>query len=276
MFNIGFLPIFSSPQEEPVLREAFDGWQTGDGIFNYLSQSTAMPWASNTFATSSTLDLEYFGNRSGGKYCSPIVKLLIDDEGLLSSQARQSIANLIVAKYLVNWQKLWATMTAEYNPIHNYDMTEESDTSTADDRNISRADSSASFEDRTDEFGKGQTITHGRGETDTTYRYGMNNTEPLTKPAESLTVQESGTTGVADTGSNTSSAQSTDSSRSSVMEGKSGTEHHELRRYGNIGVTTSQKMLQSERDLWTWNYFDQIFKDLDAELGLMYQDPCRV
>ena len=276
MFNIGFLPIFPPPQEEPVLREAFDGWQTGDGIFNYLSQSTAMPWASNTFATSSTLDLEYFGNRSGGKYCSPIVKLLIDDEGLLSSQARQSIANLIVAKYLVNWQKLWATMTAEYNPIHNYDMTEESDTSTADDRNISRADTSGSFGTMTDEFGKGQTITHGRGETDTTYRYGMNNTEPLTKPAESLTVQESGTTGVADTGSNTSTSQSTDTSRSSVMEGKSGTEHHELRRSGNIGVTTSQQMLQSERDLWTWNYFDQIFKDLDAELGLMYQDPCRV
>ena len=49
-----------------------------------------------------------------------------------------------------------------------------------------------------------------------------------------------------------------------------------LTRSGNIGVTTTQQMLTSERDLWKWNFFDQIFADLDRELALMFHDPCRV
>ena len=40
-----------------------------------------------------------------------------------------------------------------------------------------------------------------------------------------------------------------------------------LRRSGNIGVTTSQQMLQAERELWQWNFFENIvFPDLDKIL----------
>ena len=45
---------------------------------------------------------------------------------------------------------------------------------------------------------------------------------------------------------------------------------------GNIGVTTTQKLLQEERELWIWNFFDQVFNDLDRELALMFHDSCRV
>lgn len=42
-----------------------------------------------------------------------------------------------------------------------------------------------------------------------------------------------------------------------------------LTRSGNIGVTTSQQMLQSERELWIWNFFrDVVFPDLDSLLVL--------
>lgn len=42
-----------------------------------------------------------------------------------------------------------------------------------------------------------------------------------------------------------------------------------LARHGNIGVTTTQQMLTSEREVWTWNFFyDIVFRDLDNLLTL--------
>ena len=43
----------------------------------------------------------------------------------------------------------------------------------------------------------------------------------------------------------------------------------ELKRSGNIGVTTTQQMLQQERELWDWNYYNTVFKDIDNLLTLM-------
>ena len=277
MFNYGTLfPILYQPESEPILREAFDGWQTGDGIFNHLSQLADLPWHENTNITDAILDLEYFGNHSGGKFCSPIVKLLLDDEDSVPSANRDAIAHIIIAKYLTNWQRLYATMLAEYNPIHNYDMVETKETETTEDKSMAGIGSSTQDGSAIDTYGGTQTTAHGRGERDTTYRYGMNNTEPLSKPSEDVSMQESGNTVITHGGQDSHGSQLTDSSSGAVTEDNSGTEAYELHRAGNIGVTTSQQMLQSERELWTWSYFDQIFKDLDNELGLMYQDPCRV
>lgn len=39
---------------------------------------------------------------------------------------------------------------------------------------------------------------------------------------------------------------------------------HQLTRHGNIGVTTSQQMIQSQRELWFWNFFEQVFADIDT------------
>ena len=47
-------------------------------------------------------------------------------------------------------------------------------------------------------------------------------------------------------------------------------------RSGNIGVTTTQAMLKSERELWMWNFFDQVYKDIDSVLALPIYDACRV
>lgn len=41
-----------------------------------------------------------------------------------------------------------------------------------------------------------------------------------------------------------------------------------LTRSGNIGVTTSQQMAQSEIDLWQWNFVESIYKDVDSVLTL--------
>ena len=41
-----------------------------------------------------------------------------------------------------------------------------------------------------------------------------------------------------------------------------------LTRKGNIGVTTTQQMMQSEIELWKWNFYRSVFKDIDSVLTL--------
>lgn len=41
-----------------------------------------------------------------------------------------------------------------------------------------------------------------------------------------------------------------------------------LTRSGNIGVTTSQQMIESTIELWRWNFFIQVFEDLDTILTI--------
>ena len=44
----------------------------------------------------------------------------------------------------------------------------------------------------------------------------------------------------------------------------SGKDERELTRTGNIGTTTSQQMLESSLELWKWNFFCDIFNDVDS------------
>lgn len=51
-------------------------------------------------------------------------------------------------------------------------------------------------------------------------------------------------------------------------ENKTITTDRILTRKGNIGVTTSQQMIESERKLWFWSYFEKVFADVDNILTL--------
>ena len=47
-----------------------------------------------------------------------------------------------------------------------------------------------------------------------------------------------------------------------------GTVKRTLSRTGNIGVTTSQQMIEAQRDLWVWDFFKVVFKDVDSVLTI--------
>ena len=64
-----------------------------------------------------------------------------------------------------------------------------------------------------------------------------------------ISESDTGTQSTADTGRDTS------------------TRNYELERSGNIGVTTSQQMIERERNLWIWNFFrNTVFPDIDRVL----------
>ena len=63
----------------------------------------------------------------------------------------------------------------------------------------------------------------------------------------------------------------TDTGTQTTLDGGSDTHtrNYTLTRSGNIGVTTSQQMIESERTLWMWNFFrDVVFRDIDRILTI--------
>lgn len=98
-------PFLGGSDPEPILRDVFDGWNTGHGIFSYLAEVTELPWKDVETVDNAVLDIAYFGNHSGSKFCAPIVKLSIDaDTGFVTEAARITIAKILISKYLQNWK----------------------------------------------------------------------------------------------------------------------------------------------------------------------------
>lgn len=57
----------------------------------------------------------------------------------------------------------------------------------------------------------------------------------------------------------------------SSSEGDFDDNHRRLSRSGNIGVTTSQQMLQSEIDLRQWEFYEMLMNDIDEVMCLAFR-----
>ena len=244
-------PFDEVASDVPLLREAFADWKIGYGIFDALEFIGAdLPWKDST--ESIILDIEYFGNRSGGKFVAPVIMNLLGDEVGLTESDRVLLARIIWTKFGEPWKHLWATNVVAYNPIHNYNMT--------DRREMVKGESEAKV--ATDN--SVDTTEHGRGNEVQENIAGLNNTNNKGKLANVSTSQETGTTEV----TGVRSAKDDTVRASNEVETTT--------RSGNIGVTTTQQMLTAEREVWMWNFFDQVYKDIDSVLSLPFYDPCRI
>ena len=217
--------------EKKRLIDVWDGWLTGGGVFSVLEdlEGASIPWAGDDLAP--FLDAEYYGNISGDKLISPLLEKMVEGD-VMTDLEKSFVAATILSLCSTNWSKEWATLAAEYNPIENYSMTEEM----TDDQTVS-------------EYGKIHTREDNLKDESKTAIYGFNSSE------------------ASDTGSGETSRTGSVTDRDSGED--THTRNYTLTRSGNIGVTTSQQMLQSERDLWKWNFFrDVVFPDLDKVLTL--------
>ena len=192
------------------LNEVFSNWNSPDadgGIFWYLDDfASSVPWADDDIAAE--LDMKYHGTYSGEKVVGPLVTAYMEDDETVTDANKSLIARSIVYTYASKWQKAWATLNLDYNPIENYNMTEtESPAETT------------------------QSSTSNSG----VYGYNSSTSVP------------------ADTASG-SIVNTTQTARS-------------LTRSGNIGVTTSQQMIEQERKIALYDYFREVvFPDLDKAL----------
>lgn len=329
----------------------------------FQNSQLQIPWRALDIA--SDLDLYYYGNHSGDKIISPIVEKLLSD-GKLTANGVNRLVSVAYNLFGQNWARLWAVETAEYNPIENYDLTEEgtvneetsygrtdtrtdnlthtktgtdtetpniTDTRTANLTHVktgTETDTPNLTETRTPNITKTaestDTETPNIAETQTpalskvTQRnvYGFNadisgtgtpaeyvneqntGTSTLTRTGENtlekaseeretgtetntktgtnereynLSERETGTDATQRTGTNTTQYNTTDHDTGTHQNAQGGQDAferaHSLTRHGNIGVTTTQQMLQSEIELWQWDFFNNVvFPDIDRVLTI--------
>lgn len=224
-----------------TLNDVYPEWIT-KGIFSYLN-ALKVPWKNDI--TSNELDVNYHGSRSGHKLIGSLIENFLENN-VVSEENKITIAQAIYAMYIKNWNALYKTLSLEYNPIENYSMTEI--------ENVQDSHKGTLVSDSTDT----NTNTENTIVNDTANNqlWGFNSTDSVNSDK-----QVGDTTRNVD-GSINSTHKNTDT------ENKDITSDRTLKRSGNIGVTTSQQMIESERQLWLWNFFESVFSDIDKILVL--------
>ena len=270
-----------------MLNDAFDDW-LNNGIFSYIDDYKP-PWQG--VLTTLELNSLYHGGRSGAKPIAPIITNFLNDAEKLTVEQLRVLAGALYNLYGINWKKQWDTLNFEYNPIENYSMTEnEKNTSAGERSDVGTNIRSKTGNDKddftnkstiehagTDHFDKSTTIENNG--TDTSSIYGFNSGEAM-GANEGVTTTNTTTTDTTEetkdltdtentTSSNTTTYNTTDSESINSKITNNDSNDRSLTRKGNIGVTTSQQMIESEHNLWMWNYFEQIvFKNIDDWLTL--------
>lgn len=139
----------------------------------------------------------------------------------------------------------WITaLNIEYDPLNNYDRYEES----ADNRAVS-GNESGSVKDKSSSATNGATT----GSQNNTVTNNVSAFDSATYQAKDQQIT-SGTDGSTTAGVTNSNNTSEDKRSHNTIDQNKHTAH----LYGNIGVTTSQQMLQSELDIARFNIYDQI------------------
>lgn len=258
---------------------AFNYWEDAYGIFDGLSDLTGvtLPWA-NDPVSDTILDTIYLGNHSGEKFVAPIVDRILGSDDTLSEAKIKSLASMLWGLYSVKWTKLHNVLSAQYNPIENYSMTEVTTPG------VTTTKSRTEEKDVKEAVGTNIKTSHATDidtEIDNNMQtdvYGFNSASavPSSKVHGSASDNKQNVSGTAaanydetiGTENNNFRHITADADDNIITDTETHTGYDTLERTGNIGVTTSQQMIESEIALWQWNYFEQVFADIDSLLAL--------
>lgn len=187
-----------------------------NGIFKLLKDKFSWLTEENVLS----LNMSYYFGHSGEKEITPLYENLL--ENYTKEEALEYMSNIVYVTYNKSWNKIYQALEEEYNPIHNYNMTENEESDSTSNGSVSSKGSST--------------------ENSNTYGFNSSSSKPTdTQMSEATTTQDSNTTG-------------------------SGS--RKLTRSGNIGVTTSQKMLREELEVRKTIFFNNIMSDVDNLLCL--------
>ena len=260
---------------------------TGAGIFSAFENPI---WAYDYNAEA--LDIQFittYGDRIAAPYLTHF-----DGEGGISADDLQAIAAHIYDIHRWQWEHLYKAMVTEYDPLHNVDA-HEIETNDS-------ARSSTSINGNTDENGHihndatadsitgtktSSNVNGGSGDTDTSGNGSSEN---------DISAFNSGSM-VADNanGSNTDATTGTASETSSIINEENLDAHdiaaadsdingvvnehtninndeaynkREVRRFGNIGVTSSAQLISGEISLWQFEFMQRVMTDICDTIAL--------
>ena len=163
---------------------------------------------------------------------------------------------------LWTWTKLYKTLHLEYNPIDNTDKYEDY----TDERTTARTTSgeTASTSGGTDSRTENETTSGTREET-ADHDVSAENASDY-QPDSRDTTQGENSESRENTARGTTSLNS--SGTNSETENYTDTFTHTLHTHGNLGVTTTQQMIEAERESVRINLFDEIAAEDQAEFRL--------
>lgn len=149
-------------------------------------------------------------------------------EYLFDSQTENTLTRIVKARFALNWLAIYnAYFISQYNPLHNYDMEETR---------------SPDLEEKIDTDTNAKTTTNSNNGV-----YGFNSDEAVPQSESEITSE-----GTKD--ENFSSSTKTNKGKETTT------------RTGNIGVTSSQQLLNSELELRKYDYWEMVYRDLDMIL----------
>lgn len=169
-------------------------------------------------------------------YINNLLMETAEMEVLFSNPATmRSVIGIWSSAHLDSWAKMWNTTKLEYNPIENYDRQED-------------------WTDNNKTNSKVQSKDVGTGK---------NHSTDISKAAGF----DSGNLVTSDQNDNDSNNESTQIGNS---EGNSNEElKHTGRVHGNIGVTTSQQMIEEERRVADWNMYEYLIDKFKQQFLLL-------
>lgn len=195
------------------------------------------------------------------------------------------------ARRLYNWKKLYDTLNIDYNPIENYDRTEDiTDTRRTDRTTVGKASGKNGEKIINKETGEDTETTTGKatGEntekttdsrtTNTTVKHDVSaeNTTDYQPDSKDTTNEnnDSSMSRIVNAASETSGVRKSNTtldstsdrnintaSETTETEGATETYTHRNRTHGNIGVTTSQRMIKEERSIVRYSLIEEIAED---------------
>ena len=224
-----------------TLNEAFADYETKGGIFSNIDN---LPWSS--VMAGSQADTLYFDTHSGERFSARIITRRIGDAGYLTSDDRRTISTLVYAMFRNQWGRLWETMNPNYEPLTNYKMTEDETGNHTD----TRTPNLTSKHTGTDKNEGSATLNTQNN------LWGFNSESSIPSDMQDGT----NTANITNTRDLTDTETGTDVT--------AGDNTRKLTRTGNIGTNTFQNLLQQERNLWMYNFFEQVFKDVDSVLTI--------
>lgn len=206
-----------------------------EGIFRKIENlsGVTIPWSEDN----ALLDIDFIYRWSGYKSISPLIKHLMGNNSTMDSTGYTQLAGIIWAYFGDAWTRKYEALTSEYNPLNNYDMTESEGESIVDDATTGVTGSAAN---------NSTTVNSSHNV------YGYNSSTATPSESDSATTSQ-----------NTDMTTDYDNERTITRN---------LTRSGNIGVTTSQQMLQSELELRAYRFFEEVYKDVDRIVSLPIYD----
>lgn len=233
-------------------------------------------WTNNLDATQRAFIAHAYYARSARKIISPIMYDITNGgtplplASINNNVGRDTVAKIIYSLFGDKWNRLWNAMHLSYNPISNYDMTEtetierSNDTETSDTRNITRTNDETLTDSST--TSNSGTVTDSGNNNVLDKVYGFNSVVGSEAQESNTLDTNTRTNNLLETlqGTHTRDNDETERHTNTGTVNDDMNESRTLTRSGNIGVTTSQQMLESEIELRRTKYFDIVFADIDS------------